>query len=327
MIALTDNNSVHQYLSFVADANKGKYETHKLESTCQFGNSAYSGSMAGIQLQSGIFLIFNRLNIKEPSSYHQGSFKDHLKISFYRAANLDVINSVGSYNLRKGHFKINLFDSPSDIQLKPKQECFESLDLIIRKGILKKVISNQPTLPFNIKKNLFRLINKTSRHKIYPVNMKLRAILDQIWNNKEEGIFKLLSTQSLVCELLKLLIVYNETIDLPVKTGDQQRMELAKKILETNYRTPPTIAQLARNIGMNEQKLKKTFKDYFQTTIHQYVHNIKMKYSWSMISSGKYNVNEIADKIGYCNTSKFISAFKNKFGMTPGKLMAEKSMT
>ncbi|MEM8938089.1 MAG: AraC family transcriptional regulator [Bacteroidota bacterium] len=326
MIQLTDNYSVHQYLNFVADAYKGKYETYKLESTCRFGNSAYSGSMAGIQLQPGISLIYNKLNIKEPCSYHQDSFKDYLKISFYRVANLEVVNGIGSYNLRKGYFKISLFDSPSDIQLKPRQECFESLDLIIRKGILKKVISNQPTLPFNIKKNLFGLINKSSRYKIYPVNMKLKTILDQIWDNKEEGIFKLLSTQSLVCELLKLLIVYNEKTNLEVKTEDQKRMESAKKILETNYRTPPTIAQLARHIGMNEQKLKKMFKDYFQTTIHQYVHNIKMKYSWNMISSDQYTVNEIADKIGYCNTSKFIAAFKNKFGITPGKLIAEKSM-
>ena len=49
--------------------------------------------------------------------------------------------------------------------------------------------------------------------------------------------------------------------------------------------------------------------------------NKKMNIASKMLSTKNYNVNEVADKIGYSTSSHFINAFKNKFGTTPNKYL------
>ena len=42
-----------------------------------------------------------------------------------------------------------------------------------------------------------------------------------------------------------------------------------------------------------------------------------MNLSKQLLAGGKYNVNEVSMKLGYSTSSHFITAFKNKYGLTP----------
>ena len=46
-----------------------------------------------------------------------------------------------------------------------------------------------------------------------------------------------------------------------------------------------------------------------------------MNIASKMLSTRNYNVNEVADHIGYSTSSHFINAFKNRFGTTPKKYL------
>ena len=46
-----------------------------------------------------------------------------------------------------------------------------------------------------------------------------------------------------------------------------------------------------------------------------------MNIASKMLSTKNYNVNEVADQIGYSTSSHFINAFKNRFGTTPNKYL------
>jgi len=65
----------------------------------------------------------------------------------------------------------------------------------------------------------------------------------------------------------------------------------------------------------------KPFKEIYGNTPYQYLLDHKLEIASQIIISGKYQVNEVAFKIGYNNISHFIEAFKKKYGVTPKKMM------
>lgn len=99
-----------------------------------------------------------------------------------------------------------------------------------------------------------------------------------------------------------------------------ERIRTARSILTEELREPPKIRELARRIGMNETHLKSGFKRIYGSPIYSWVVAQKMHRAMAMLESGQYNVNEVADAVGYSNVSQFIAAFRKRHGITPGKV-------
>lgn len=94
-------------------------------------------------------------------------------------------------------------------------------------------------------------------------------------------------------------------------------LQKAKAILTANAYNALTIKELSRHVSLNEQKLKQGFKALFNTTIHGYVFDIRMKEARRLVLNPNYSINQISEELGYKSTSHFISAFKKFYGQTP----------
>lgn len=94
----------------------------------------------------------------------------------------------------------------------------------------------------------------------------------------------------------------------------------ARSIIERNYAHPVTIAQLSREVLLNECKLKRGFKLCFDTTVHDYVVECRMEAAHKLIERDGFKVKDAAWMVGYSNVSHFITAFQKRFGITPGAL-------
>lgn len=101
---------------------------------------------------------------------------------------------------------------------------------------------------------------------------------------------------------------------------DLERLHEARRILVSDLRNPPNISALARQCGLNEFKLKKEFKQTFNTTIFAYLQQVKMEKAWQFLREGSRSVTEAAHEVGYTNISHFSAAFKKQFHMNPGAL-------
>ncbi|MDF5992039.1 AraC family transcriptional regulator [Pseudomonas aeruginosa] len=89
----------------------------------------------------------------------------------------------------------------------------------------------------------------------------------------------------------------------------------ARALLLQDLSTPPTIAELAKAVGMNQCKLKKCFKDHFGSTIYALFQEQRMSSAQQLLQS--YNVTETAMMLGYSNVSHFSAAFAKQFGNLP----------
>lgn len=103
-----------------------------------------------------------------------------------------------------------------------------------------------------------------------------------------------------------------------------ERIRLAKKILIEKMSSPPTLKELSREIGLNENRLKEGFKNIYGKTVFQFLNDYRLDTARHLLDKGRAKVNEAAYHIGYTNPSHFIAAFRKKFGVTPKKYLISK---
>ncbi len=98
---------------------------------------------------------------------------------------------------------------------------------------------------------------------------------------------------------------------------DLQLANTARERLERDYRHPPLFADLARDIGTNQNKLKAIFKDSFGLTMADYCLERRMREAQQLLLEAKLTIAQIAQQVGYEHQSSFTAAFRGHLGMAP----------
>jgi AraC-like DNA-binding protein len=157
----------------------------------------------------------------------------------------------------------------------------------------------------------------------------MQTALQQILQCPFHGITKRMYLESKVWELMALLIeqelVLHETQNSthrthllkPLKPDDVDRIHRARDILLQRINDPPSLVELARQVGLNDCTLKRGFRQVFGTTAFGYLHNYRLEQARQLLEERRLNISEIAQAIGFANRSYFAAAFRKKFGVTP----------
>lgn len=98
------------------------------------------------------------------------------------------------------------------------------------------------------------------------------------------------------------------------------KMQEVKRLIEKDLSRSYTISELAKEVGTNEQYIKKYFKQYFGKTVMNYVTSTKMEYAKRLIMTSEYRIADVAQMIGYKHSTHFTTAFKKYFGFIPNSL-------
>ena len=104
---------------------------------------------------------------------------------------------------------------------------------------------------------------------------------------------------------------------------DMAKLIQVEKLLLDKYLCEfPSIEELARIALMSETKLKKLFKQVFNTGLYEYYQKNRMHQARQLLLSGKHKISEIGTLLGYANLSNFSVAFKKEFGYLPSEYKA-----
>jgi len=101
---------------------------------------------------------------------------------------------------------------------------------------------------------------------------------------------------------------------------ERNHIQEAREILQAEYRSPPTIPQLALRVGLNRSKLKAGFRHEFGTTVFAFVRSRRMLEAECLLLDTDMSVSEVAAAIGYSNPGAFSYAFKQERGFCPSIL-------
>lgn len=160
----------------------------------------------------------------------------------------------------------------------------------------------------------------------------MRSALEQILDCPFQGKTKQIYLESKCLELIALKLEQLKQRDKPtgllcsLKPDDIDRIHLAKTILTSNLDNPPSLMELARQVSLNDYKLKMGFRQVFGTTVFGYLHQYRMEQARRLLTERRMNVKEVAQAIGYANQSRFAAAFRKQFGVNPKAFSASCSI-
>tara|TARA_R110002072_G_scaffold267201_2_gene426236 strand:+ start:2766 stop:3800 length:1035 start_codon:yes stop_codon:yes gene_type:complete len=96
----------------------------------------------------------------------------------------------------------------------------------------------------------------------------------------------------------------------------------AQRILVERYQAPPTIAALAREVGLNRTTLCAEFKEIFGTTVSEFCQSYRMNKARELLQDRNLSISQVAEEVGYEHPSNFTAAFKKQFGFLPKAIRA-----
>jgi len=106
--------------------------------------------------------------------------------------------------------------------------------------------------------------------------------------------------------------------------SERERLQDAFDIIQASFVHPPTLAELARQVGLNEFKLKRGFKQIFGTTVYGLVLRERMNKARELLLTSdtrqSVSITDIAEAVGYQYATHFTAAFKKHFGELPSSM-------
>lgn len=170
-------------------------------------------------------------------------------------------------------------------------------------------------------------IDKKELSMLTDLNMTItpymETLVQQILQCNKQGIMKRLFLESKVMELLMLQIEQFEAAverkpSSVIKANDAEKIHYARHLLEQNLSNPYSLLELSRMVGLNDFKLKKGFKEIFGHTVFGYLHEVRMQEAKKLLLDQQKSICEVAEYCGYQYVQHFSTAFKKRFGITPG---------
>ncbi len=147
----------------------------------------------------------------------------------------------------------------------------------------------------------------------------LMTVLHQLTETNLHQYVQALFVQAKAYELLSLSL--DQFCKVPSKSilspTDIECLHKARRLLDDNLGSPPSLTVLAREAGINDFKLKKGFKEIFQNTPYRYLREQRMLAAKKSLLQSRKSVTEVANDVGYTNLGHFAAAFRKQFGTTP----------
>ncbi|WP_265316900.1 helix-turn-helix transcriptional regulator, partial [Pseudomonas aeruginosa] len=82
---------------------------------------------------------------------------------------------------------------------------------------------------------------------------------------------------------------------------------------------PPASLELARQLGVGETTLRRIFRNEFGRSMLQYVRDRRLEIGRQMVREGRWQIAQIAYRLGYSSPENFTHAYRARFGHPPGR--------
>jgi AraC-like DNA-binding protein len=250
--------------------------------------------------------------------------KNHIQFHF-------CIKGSSKFNFNNGNYSFPVISENSILLYNPVQELPINASLEPNSLVLSVLISIKKFHSlFSDQADQISFLNQDNAGNKFYKDKKLgpmiSVVLNQMAQQSVHESMHNLYLRAKVFELMSLYFNKDKEMDVeqcPFLVDDKniKKIRRAKDIIISRMTEPPTLNDLANEVEISLKKLKEGFKQVYGASVYVFLLDYKMQVSKRLLSSGNYNVNEVALKVGYSTATHFINAFKKKFGTTPKKYL------
>lgn len=95
-----------------------------------------------------------------------------------------------------------------------------------------------------------------------------------------------------------------------------ERLSQIKNFIDNNYSQITSVTDVANEFFYSREYLSRLFKQYFNTTVNEYINKIRVAESQKLLLKG-ISVTDACFKVGFGSLSTYIRVFNSVTGMTP----------
>ena len=306
--------------------NESREPEEAFEKSWNWPNEMGNGFMSIISLRPGIFLEtgdFRLFDTRTSIAYEltplvcfgfsiSGSTK-------YEFNNSSVQDDFWGY---KQGYSVVGFKPRQRVKVCPSGGFQRYVYIWVEPGLLKAFINAQQCdLPVALQ-NILNGVNDHYYQEMITTPY-INMAIQQIMNCPYSSSLKRLYIESKALELISYSIaqIVPLTANMPetfaLGADDTKRILKARSILISNLNNPPSLLELARQVGTNKTTLNKGFRQLFGTTTFDYLRVYRLERAKALLETRQMNVTQAALDVGYSKQSCFTRAYKDHFGRNP----------
>ncbi|MDH6590524.1 DNA-binding response OmpR family regulator [Variovorax sp. TBS-050B] len=100
--------------------------------------------------------------------------------------------------------------------------------------------------------------------------------------------------------------------------ADRVLVEAAVRLIENDLAHVPPLAELAARVGTHEKRLSRAFRAHMRRTVFEFVREARLARAQRLLTDSALSVEEVALAVGFSGAANFSTAFRERFGSTPG---------
>ena len=282
------------------------------------------GAVQDFLVDEGIIFLKLSNNNDLESLFDYNIDKSHIQFHF-------CLKGDSKFQFNNGSYSFPVTSGNSILLYNPNQELPIKASLASNSLVLSVLISIKKFHSlFSNQADQISFLNQDNIGNKFYKEKKLAPMISVVLNQMvqqsvHQSMYKLY-LRAKVFELMSLYFNKDKEMDIeqcPFLVDDKniKKIRNAKEIIISRMTEPPTLTDLASEVEISLKKLKEGFKQVYGASVYVFLLDYKMQVSKRLLSSGNYNVNEVALKVGYSTATHFINAFKKKFGTTPKKYL------
>ncbi|MFD0990624.1 helix-turn-helix transcriptional regulator [Mariniflexile jejuense] len=275
-------------------------------------------------VEDGFLVLVYKNEASEMQSVLKEIHSDYIQFHF-------CLKGSSKFVFNEGRYLLNILEENSLLLYNPQRDLPINLQVNPHSWIVSVLISIKKFHGlFSQEADYISFLNEDNKDKKYykdgTITPSMAIVLNQLINFNLNHSIKDLYFKGKAYELLSLYFNRSEDANIEqcpflVDETNVIKIRKAKDIIVSRMAEPPSLQELADEIGLTLKKLKEGFKQIYGDSVFSFLFDYKMEVARKLLESGENNVNEVGLKVGYSTASHFIAAFKKKYGTTPKKYL------
>ena len=104
------------------------------------------------------------------------------------------------------------------------------------------------------------------------------------------------------------------------KRGQDEQVEAARTLVESRFREPLRLGEIAEAVGSSPFHFARVFKQKTGLPVHRYLQKTRLRVALEEVMSGSSSLTTLAFDLGFSSQSHFTSTFSREFGVPPSRV-------